>query len=227
MTIRNQIRSGRVPLAAFALAGLLLLCGHAGAAPLLPGAPAETTPGTDTFAGLTPVADESFTITAYDQSSNPRFTATVESRVLEEPSGTLDFAYQVTNDVSVGEPDSIEFVTLTNYSKFTTDADFVAGTGNVAYKDIQRASAVGGFQISMDYSPVANNIANGDSTDWVLIKTNATSYDNNGTTNLQDGATASVASFEPVPEPISLGILAVGGAVMLANRPGRRSRTVA
>jgi hypothetical protein len=226
MTTRIQSRWTRSLPLLLAIVGAPIMCIQAKAALLVPGAPAITTPGNASFAGLTQIADESFTVTGYDTSSNARYTATVETKVLKEPTGTLDFAYQVTNLLS-GEPDSVEYVSVNSYRGFTTDADFVAGTGNVTYDDIARTAIAGGVTVTMDYTDTPNNIDPGDSTDWVLIKTNATSYDNLGSVNLLDGAPASVAAFEPaVPEPVSCSLFSIACIALLTARPARRQKII-
>jgi hypothetical protein len=229
MTIGNQKRLGRLPLAALLLGGCFLFCERAGAVVFAPGGLAEPTPGTITFAGLTPLADETFSVTGYDQSVPPvaRYTATVESKVLREPgTGILDFAYQVTNTSPLSQPDSLHTVSVTGYRNYTTDVDYVTGTGAVTYDTVQRKAPFGGIAVSMDYTPVANAIAAGDATDWIIIRTNATSFDNNGSTSLIDGATASVVSYEPVPEPVSIGVFVLGAAAMLSRRWRRPNQAV-
>ena len=234
MAIRKQILSSRARVAMTVLGACsLFLSAYTEAAVITPGAPSQSTPGNFTFAGLTQVdlpgpgnvpADETFTVTAYDTSGNARYTAAVESKVLLDPSGYLDFAYQVTNLGNTGLPDSLHTVSVTSYRGYTTNVDYVSGTGQVTYDTVDRLAVAQGVTLTFDYTPVANNIASGDATDWILIKTNATSFDNNGTTQLIDGATASVESFKPVPEPVSLGFLASAGLLLVA-RPVRRNRS--
>ena len=56
------------------------------------------------------------------------------------------------------------------------------------------------------------------------MKTDATAYNALGDTALIDGGGVTVNSFEPaVPEPMSLGLLAVGGVLCAARRSHRRT----
>jgi len=213
-------------ISAIALGSLFTSSGNS--AIITPGGPAQSTPGAGTFAGLTPVelanntpADETYTVTAYDTSNNARYTAQIQSEVLRDPSGTLDFAYQVTN-LSTPEPDAIHTVSLTSYRNFTTDVDYVSSTGAVTYDTVQRMAPGNGITLTFDYTPAANAIATGDSTDWIIIKTNATHFDNLGTVTTIDGATATVPAFEAtVPEPASVGLLSLT-ALLLGRRASRR-----
>jgi hypothetical protein len=240
MTTKLKLRSNSVPVLALALGSCLFLSGNVKAALTLltPGAPPESTPGAASLSGLTVLTgpggpvDESSTISVNDLQGNQGFTAEVESMVLQDPSGGLDFAYQITN---LTGPDSIYIATLGSFSGFTTNADFVGSgnTGTVGYFSIGRSSQVPlkGFQITLNYPQAHNDeISPGEASDWVVIQTNATSYDENGTLNLQSGGVSqSFQVFEPVvavPEPVSGIVLALAGAALLVGRPKRISTEV-
>ena len=60
-----------------------------------------------------------------------------------------------------------------------------------------RSTTLDGFSLSFNYAAPGNGIAPGDATDWILVKTNATNFDNLGQTTMIDGATGTVTSFEP------------------------------
>jgi len=226
MTIRNKTKSRRMYLAAMILGGSVLMASAAKSSPIPVGAASVVTPGADTFAGLSLIANESFTTTAYDTSGNAHYTAEVESEVYKDSTtGDLDFAYQVTNVTTPSEPDSLHTVSLFSFSGFTTDVDYVTGSGQVTYANVSRASLLGGFSLSFNYAASnGDGIAPGEATDWIIVKTNATVYNNLGETTMIDGATGSVTSFEPVvPEPMTLSLLAVGAAGVLVKRPKRAS----
>ncbi len=199
-----------------------LLSSSARGALLNPGSGPIVTAGAATFAGLTPIADETNPFVGTDAFNAVKFSGTLESTVLREPGGTLDFAYRAV--AAVGGPDTIETVSVNSYTGFTTDADYVAGTGSVPFSNANRLAFAAGDTISFAYQG-ASGIAPGLSTDWILVKTNATNFDNFGTTNFIDGGSGTVISFEPavaVPEPMSMTLmLAIGGSFQLLRRTRR------
>ncbi|MDP9174653.1 MAG: PEP-CTERM sorting domain-containing protein [Planctomycetota bacterium] len=190
---------------------------------MAPGSGPVVTPGTASFSGLTLVAgaDEIVPFIGVDVFNNVKFSGTLESRVYHDPSGSLDFAYQI-NAAPTG-PDSIHSVSISSYSTFDTNVDYIPSTGAVTYGSANRLSVAAGEIISFNYTALANSIAPGDSTDWILVKTNAFAFNNLGDTSVIDGGTADVVSFQPVPEPASLGLLTVCCGALLTRRS--RSRT--
>jgi hypothetical protein len=211
-----SIRDKKLSLCALAVG--CMLSGQAFATVLAPGSGATPTPGLASFAGLTPVADEVNPFVATDAFSDVHFAGTLESEVFSTPGGTLDFAYHVTN---LTGPDSILTVSVNSYSNFSTDVDYVAGTGSEAFDFANRLAFASGDTISLDYTVAP--ITPTTTADWILVATNATSFDNLGTTNVIDGGSGSVVSFEPaVPEPMSLSLILAGGSMLMARRPGRK-----
>jgi hypothetical protein len=188
---------------------------------LAPGAGPTVTPGTASLAGLALVTDETVPFTGVDSASNEVFQGNLESRVYSDPStGGLDFAYQI--DASAPEPDSIHTVAITSFAKYSTDVDYVSSTGTVTYGTVARASTFNGFKLAFNYSADVNAIAPGDSTDWILVKTNAHAYDALGGAAISDGGSANISIYEPVPEPASLTLLVISGGLMLVRRQGTR-----
>jgi hypothetical protein len=223
MLIRNNASSNRLlPVAISVMVGFLVSA-QARATILLPHSGPTVTPGTASFAGLTAVAgaDETIPFTGLDIFNAVKFAGTLESKVYREASGTLDFAYQVNADAT--GPDSIHGVSVSSYSNFSTDVDWIAGTGAVTYGSADRLAAGNGDTVSFDYSAGANAIAPGDSADWILIKTNAVFFNNLGNTSLIDGGTANLQTFQPVPEPASIGLLVLGAGMLLPRRSRRRT----
>jgi len=94
----------------------------------------------------------------------------------------------------------------------------------VTYDSAVLSLAGPGDYITLDYSTAG--IAPGDTSDTIVVKTNATQYDQEGDTAFIDGGGVTVNSLEPagpvvVPEPMSLGLLAAGGVICAARRSRR------
>lgn len=187
----------------------------ASAVSLAPGG-AVLTGGAASVAG-TLLADTSIPIIGINALGQTRFTGTLESKVLQEAGGSLDFWYQYTN--SANSTDGVERLSITGFNGFTTDVDWMnneSGTQASTFAD----RSTDGSKVSFNFTPSplgAGTIAPGVMGRWVVIKTNATQF-SNGTTNVIDGAVASVTTFAPVPEPASLFALGVGIASLLARR---------
>jgi len=166
------------------------------------------------------------------------------SAVYREAGGTLDFYYQVTDNLTapncgnVGQPACVSLVRETDTSfmgyltfvGYRTDgaslpgpAPFVNGTVAPGSADRSLAGDVVGFS----FSPPAT-IQPGQSSNVLVISTNATAFAA-GNASVIDGGTTTVSSFEPapaVPEPSPL-VLFVGASVMVAAlRLDRRARRV-
>lgn len=219
MQIRNNKLSNRVLMGVLGVMGSFFLSAQARATILLPHSGPTVTPGLATFAGLIQLADQTVPFTGVDVFNAVKFGGTLETKVLVAPGGTLDFAYQV--NANATGPDSIHTVTVSSYTNFNTDVDWIAGTGAVTYATANRLAVANGNTISFDYTAAANAIAPGDSNDWILIKTNAISFAL-GNTSVIDGGTANVQSYQPVPEPASISLLILGSGALLSRRSRRR-----
>jgi hypothetical protein len=147
----------------------------------------------------------------------PVFTGTVDTQVVSD-SGGLDFVYQFTN--SPNSVDSIERLTAADFTGFTTDADYIAGSGAAGPFLVTR-SAIGdviGFTF-LSASPIGP----GQTSDVLVIKTDATSFGPSAIT-VSDGGSGSAPSFGPVavPEPASAAVAALGfGAMAMRRRKNR------
>ncbi|HXZ78610.1 MAG TPA: PEP-CTERM sorting domain-containing protein [Terriglobales bacterium] len=157
-------------------------------------------------------------------------SGTVVSAVYQESGGTLDFYYQVTNNVTApncGLPgqqpcDPLARVTATNFFGFTTAlgfrsdggtlggaSPFVDGVVTPFTGDRNSVGDVVGFSFT---PPDSSKIQPGETSLVLVISTNATNF-KPGNVSVIDGGVTTVASFEPaapVPEPTSLALLGSG-----------------
>jgi hypothetical protein len=143
------------------------------------------------------------------------FTGVYSTWVVRTAGGTLDFVYKFTD--TGGEQD-VNRVTGSNYIGFTTDVGD-AGAG-VSPTSVDRVTA----------SPVGFNfsdgIGSGESSNFLIVDTNATTFKPGHLSFINDGAATEIA-FGPsaIPEPSTwgmmlLGFLALGWA---ASRRGVRN----
>jgi hypothetical protein len=121
--------------------------------------------------------------------------------------GCLDFAIFVMNNGT----ESAESISTGSFAGFLTDVGYWSGSTGAAPMTISRSSD--GLAIHFDYIGF-NNLTPGQSSDYLVIETNATSYVP-GTITVQDGVTIDTAGFAPaVPEPMSMGLLGGGLALL-------------
>jgi PEP-CTERM motif len=167
--------------------------------------------GTGAFSG-TKIADVTTPFTGLAPGDVVSFTGSLESQVYREVGGTLDFVYQFSDD-DVPTNDAIERFTVSGFSGFSTDADYVATTGASAPEFVTRQAAPGdvvGYQFS--------GVAPGTDTDILVIHTNATATQS-GTASFQDGGNVSIAAPVPaVPEPATIGLLALAVSGLTLRR---------
>ncbi len=130
-------------------------------------------------------------------------TGDLDSWVYQTPGGTLDFLFQVTTNP--GSKDQAEALSMALFGGFTTDVDYLTGTG-VAPASSTRSSD--GNIVNFGFVP---GFDDGQSTAILVIETNATSF-TTGQFSIQDTGDHSVSSFEPIttPEPGSLVMLGFG-----------------
>ena len=148
-------------------------------------------------------------------------SGTFTESVYRSTSGTLDFTYQVTN--SAGSISSLESVSPADFApgglanSFTTDVSAVAtAAGQVAPTSAFRGGLDGGHVINFSFTgTAADEIAPGQTSDLLIIRTNAKSY-GVGTAGISDGGATTVVGYGPaVPEPSSLALSAIGVAAMI------------
>lgn len=151
------------------------------------------------------------------------FTGELAATVYSDPNnlfgaGDYDFVYQFSNDNNPSNT-SIENFSVNDFTGFSTSADYVTGT-NVAPTTMSRLPAGTGDVINFVYGPTTS-VAFGQSSDVMVVQTNATAYQL-GTASLQDGGNARIAAPVPavVPEPATA---AIAGFALVALGMRRRN----
>jgi hypothetical protein len=147
-----------------------------------------------------------------------RFSGTVDEIVaLDSVTNALDFIFQVHNDAS--SLDAIAGISSGLFDSFTTDVGYsstvfitIMGPGTRFPNDDTRSTS--GNTVGFDFAAASGELMAGETTDLLVIKTNATSYFS-GTVDLQsssDMASAGVFAPSPptVPEPGSLVLFGSG-----------------
>jgi len=212
-----QVRARQISLIAMAVLVAGLLAPPAMAVPLAPGGSSIVIgSATDPFVGGTQLASISAPFAAFD------FAGVLTQDVYSGGSlPGVSFRYTIATDAS--GPAALERATMSFFSGFSTDADYISGTGTSAAPLIVNRQ-VNGATIGFTWA-LNEGIEPGTVAPFLYILTNASGYDSGGIVSLMNGAVASVGVYRPisVPEPMSLllagsGIVAVG----LFWRKGRK-----
>lgn len=135
----------------------------------------------------------------------------------------LDFVYQVTNNAN--SLDSVGRTTAINFTGWSTDVGFTttgstlgAGfvNGTVAPVTVDRSGS--GDSVGFSFTPFSASIQAGQTSNVLVIETNATLF-TAGNFSLIDGGVTTVAAFEPlaarVPEGSALSMLGISGIALL------------
>ena len=217
--------------AAFALSMLVGVTSSARASVLLPGGSVDpllgTTLGGDPSLGGVVIDSVLAPFSGLDVNNVVRFTGVLESHVVRELSGTLSFYYQLSNDAL--SQDGISRFANTSFTGWATDVNYrldamVGIAGGSILPGTQQGSeatrSVDGSVVGFNFiaAPVgAGVLAQGTTSLWHVIRTDATTYIP-GNTAIINGGNVNVQTFAPAPEPATLGLVGLGALALLRRR---------
>jgi hypothetical protein len=169
--------------------------------------------------GDTLIVTETNPFTGLDSFNNVKFTGNLTSSVYSDPNtGGFDFLYQATNNANSLDP--FDEISIKNFVGFSTDADYVAGTGNVNPDTATRSSD--GKIVAFKF---LSGVSQGQNTSELLVETNSLNY-MAGVGSVIDGGTGGALVEAPavgvlmnnVPEPASFSAILIAGGMLLGRR---------
>ena len=154
----------------------------------------------------------------------PTFTATFQEWVYRDPGNTLpgcsgkclDFVYQFHNDIN--SKDNLERFSMSSFAGLGMAGLVNVGMDKLGIHDpISATWSSDAKVIAFNYTPFGDQINRGETTQLMVIETQATQY-TDGWVSAQDGTAGSAPALAPqaVPEPTSLGLLG-GGLIVVGG----------
>jgi len=135
--------------------------------------------------------------------------------------GCLDFAFQITVDSSAAGA-GIFSANFARFFGYTTDVGYVTNSGDVAPNSVSRGPFGGG--VTFLFNTADSAIGLGRVSDFVVVSTNATTYDRSGSLGIAGGNSQNPnlsgqinELFEPTfvaPEPASWTLMLAGAAAL-------------
>lgn len=148
--------------------------------------------------------------------NNASISGTVTSAVYLNGGGTLDFYVQVT--VNSASADPVNRITLFNFGTYFTNVGYrttaygvFANAGTVQPATANRNSGTVGF----NFNPT---LGTSTTSRIMVIRTNATAYNQLGNVGVINGITENVVGFQPVPEPATLAGLGIATIALIRRR---------
>jgi hypothetical protein len=182
----------------------------AAAVPIAPGGSASISGASDPFGGATLLTSIIAPFTSNLGSSD--FSGTLSQYVYQLGTG-IGFKFVISANPSGTA--AMERATMSFFTGFTTDANFISGTGtSVGPVSVGRQAS--GSNVSFNWDLSGPGIAPGKTAPSLYILTNAQSWGTGGIVSLINSGTASVAVYQSiaVPEPMSFLLLGSGIVVM-------------
>ena len=205
----------------------------ASAAPLAPGGtvdpvPFSTSAGDPSLDGVI-IASVVSPFVGLDVNNVVRFSGVLQSHVVRETaSNRLSFYYQISNELN--SLDAISQFTDTSFSGWATDviqrtdamAGIPLGSANIGNRPVSYATRGGGLGSDVTFTLIAapigaGTLAQGETSLWHVIRTNALDY-TLGNTAIINGGNVNVQTFAPIPEPATMGLVALGAVALLRRR---------